>query len=356
MNTKKAQITLFMIIGILIVVGGFAVYYFLSPREIEAEALDVTPIKEYVTSCLDSTTKEALVKIGERGGYISDELSVDSLDIGFEKIYYGIEAPELINDTTWINFKFDFGITVPNPFPAPPEYPCQDFDGECFRPGLFGRITLPSLDSAKADLENYINMNLGQCLNLSVFREQGFEIKEGEKTATLTIAPATVIANLAYPLEISRQEQKVKLESFSSTINVRFGKILLFAWDLAFAETSDITFDITSISRDGIAVTKYSNYQSTIVNPRYDDLIVVQDSMFKVDGEPYQFRFMRKNRGPALYNVNTIGTGTRCKSDLNYFYDLIDPDEENVVKECYIDTSNNKLTIEDREGLKDWEE
>ena len=78
-NDKKAQITLFIIIGIIVLLG-VGVYLYMGgiqrtgqiPSEaiIEEVPLQFQPVRAFVDSCLIKTSTEALTKIGQHGGYI----------------------------------------------------------------------------------------------------------------------------------------------------------------------------------------------------------------------------------------------------------------------------------------------
>lgn len=79
-NSRKAQVTMFILIGIvLLVVFGFLFYTasYIADMQIEKEAnkvvsdlLSQTAIKTYVTACLDEASKEALTIAGKQGGVI----------------------------------------------------------------------------------------------------------------------------------------------------------------------------------------------------------------------------------------------------------------------------------------------
>src|SRR3989338_5292014 len=77
---KRCQITLFIIIGIVIlIIVGLLVYLatYITKKGIEKEItksekipLAAQPIKTYIETCLDKTAKDAIILIGKQGGYI----------------------------------------------------------------------------------------------------------------------------------------------------------------------------------------------------------------------------------------------------------------------------------------------
>ena len=77
---KKAQITIYMTLGVLILIGAFFFiysYHLPTKEKLEAkseETRQLSPqervVKEYVESCLSLVGKDALVEIGFGGGYM----------------------------------------------------------------------------------------------------------------------------------------------------------------------------------------------------------------------------------------------------------------------------------------------
>ena len=78
--SNKSQITIFILLGLVIfIIFGFLIYVTSNLSEsalarqreiVRKEFLTTTPIKYYITSCLDESTEKALKLIGEQGGYI----------------------------------------------------------------------------------------------------------------------------------------------------------------------------------------------------------------------------------------------------------------------------------------------
>ena len=75
---KKGQITIFLIIGVIFVVIAGIIFFMRSEGsnidtanlEIQKVPAELTPIKEFTDSCIESVSKDALQKIGLHGGYI----------------------------------------------------------------------------------------------------------------------------------------------------------------------------------------------------------------------------------------------------------------------------------------------
>src|SRR3989338_8215069 len=96
MLRKKGQLTIFIILGILLlIIGAFFIYTRLSSseREIQTEtsisqetALDALPVQRYIEDCLDTIAKAAVKKIGLQGGalygYVDSPTEPDFLGDG----------------------------------------------------------------------------------------------------------------------------------------------------------------------------------------------------------------------------------------------------------------------------------
>src|SRR3989338_7169716 len=73
---KKGQVTLFVIIGILIILG-VALFLIFRERSVPTEQTissiqipsEFSPLNEFVTSCVTQVSKDAIIKAGQHGGY-----------------------------------------------------------------------------------------------------------------------------------------------------------------------------------------------------------------------------------------------------------------------------------------------
>jgi len=68
---KRGQITVFIIIAILLLIGVSVYIYLSEEKEVKKEAPEAAkPIFNYVQSCLRNTARSGLRAIGDHGGYI----------------------------------------------------------------------------------------------------------------------------------------------------------------------------------------------------------------------------------------------------------------------------------------------
>lgn len=176
MKNKKAQLTLFIILGILILIaGGIVFYYSTTSQEQEMETLppSAETIKSFIDSCIDKTTKEGIYFIALQGGYYDG----DSLS----KRFFDIEIPYY-----W-------------------------FDRE---------DTMPTMYTIEYELSKYIVAELPNCVNFSIFENQGYKIEHEELSAEIELVPQGMITKVTYPLTIEIGTTSTKMSKFSAVIDL----------------------------------------------------------------------------------------------------------------------------------------
>ncbi|MBU1204456.1 MAG: hypothetical protein KKE93_00935 [Nanoarchaeota archaeon] len=238
MLKKRGQISVFIIIGIIIVlVLGLAFYLRARAHRIEGVEpiveeipTQLHPIKIFIEQCIDRTATDAVILIGESGGYtdISDFGITHTAD---PTISQAVEfSPESsMNVAYWWYLKSS-----------------NDCSGNCEfsseMPDLKSEMKKGSersfMDSSiEAQIDQYVNANLNKCLNdFRDFKDQGFEVRElGKITTTTIIRQDDVLVSVNYPLEIAKDKVKSKASSFFTTIPVNLKNV----YELAFMITSD---------------------------------------------------------------------------------------------------------------------
>lgn len=99
---SKAQISLFLIVAILIVVFGAVMFF--RPYDLHASPplklpVETSSVRAFVQACLEDSVDENLLVFGLQGGYIVPRSSIDSLDIdGFLIPFYVYDDVQVIPD------------------------------------------------------------------------------------------------------------------------------------------------------------------------------------------------------------------------------------------------------------------
>ncbi|MBW2996477.1 hypothetical protein KY332_04210 [Candidatus Woesearchaeota archaeon] len=248
---KKGQLTIALIIGIALIVI-FAFIFILRGMFIEeVEIPEIQPVRIYVESCLESTAIDAVQIAGIQGGYTD------------------IPDPALTTDYSIIAYYY--------------------YDGE---------PNVPSKGIIEAQISTFIMNNIDICLaDFSSFKEQGFEIETEEAFAETVIREDDIFVKLEYPITISRNETKTKIEDYSATIPIRLGHI----HDVAIVITSK-----TAQDPKWIDMTLLSEFDVTVnLIPEDEENIVytITDELSMINNEPYTFLFANKfivNQPPVL--------------------------------------------------------
>ena len=174
---KKAQITIFIILAVIIlalITGVFLIYN----NDIIGIS-DESQINSFVNSCLD----QSLVR-------------------SFND--FSLQATNYENNLDFGNSIF-LNITY------------YYYEGE---------NRLPKIDELEIQLEIYSEKYFEECVNgFEDFKEQGFQIKEGNKEFGVIIKDKIVEIKLDYPLTVTKDRKTTELRNFKSKLDFDFMKI-----------------------------------------------------------------------------------------------------------------------------------
>jgi len=233
---KKAQITIFIIIGALalILISGVLYLQFTRVKEeapiipiIEEVPEQAIPVKNYIEECLSKTAEDALRKLGNQGGYTNLESA-------------GISIPNIDPTET-------YGIQLsPNSELKTPYWWHLESSNECGsniacefstqRPELKGT----SGNSIEAQLSSYVEDNLDSCLDFSGFEEQGYEIDpQGKPSATIIVGRNDISVYVEYSFEVQTAQAKTDIEQFYVSLPLNLRKIYEFATEITNSQIND---------------------------------------------------------------------------------------------------------------------
>jgi len=82
---KKAQLTLFIIIGVVIVVAilGIVLITNLENSETKTNSPEILEVVNYIEGCLEDTSKQGIVEVSRKGGYYPKSTDTTILDIPY---------------------------------------------------------------------------------------------------------------------------------------------------------------------------------------------------------------------------------------------------------------------------------
>lgn len=277
---KRAQITVFIIVGIVIIIAvGFLVFLRQAPEEEEVPP-SMAHIKIFVEQCVRNVGENSLLNLGLNGGYLYFDI-VDALPT-----YYGKTA-------YWYVAGYNFA---------------------------------PKNKIVEEQLNRYMEDNLNSgCLN--DFEELNSPITFDEIKTDTKILPDKVIFNIDFPVTLVDKEDKMTISKFSREIDVRLGRILDVGRKIVDMEMDDpVNISLTYLSELElpVGIHPYSDYAL---------FYSVTDDKSVIGGEAYRLVFANKigkdvelsNRNPEFVYV---GYGVGVPGDrIETFVEVIDDDE-----------------------------
>jgi len=228
MNEKKGQITVFIIIGLLILfVIGIALYQTRTTVTKEFEAarpkvievpLKIKPLKDLVETCITRLATDGLKKIGDSGGYVdSSLLSYNAFSpTEGEAVQFSPEAGPLT--AYWYHMKSDNDCRDECIF-ASSRPPLRKKDGD---------------GSIEQQLDDYIADNLATCLdNFEQFKQQGCTVQElSGPIVKTTVADKDVFFTGDYGLRATCGDQSFEIRDFYVTIDLNLAEIYTLATEV----------------------------------------------------------------------------------------------------------------------------
>lgn len=248
MGRKKGQITLFTILGIVLVIIIIAmVYYKVSISEIVNKNIlqkniilptEVDKVQQHVQRCVDITSKDLLYQLGIQGGLL--------------------------------RFPETKGITDENISVAYGYYNGQNI--------------LPSLADFKREFSNFMNVLLPQCLNIGVFEK--VSINPSTPATTLDLLDNKVRVSVKYPISVSEGESVYKLDQ---PYKVEYPLRIKFLHDL-----SDSIVKNTASDPKNIDVSYLLTLDAKVDAYPYDSktfIYSLEDDKSVVDNVTYKYQF-----------------------------------------------------------------
>ncbi|MBI4148333.1 hypothetical protein HY490_03520 [Candidatus Woesearchaeota archaeon] len=215
---KKAQVTVFMIIGIILLLSAGVVMYLVQSREaapLERERprvvslpSELEPISQMVNTCAVDLAKQAFIQIGAGGGYL------DSSGLRFNPI----EPTE----GEGVQFAPLSSLVLPYWFYLKDKNECIgscEFDSK--------RLPLergPGL-SIEGQVDDFVAERLQQCTNK--FRSvPGFVVDELDKPKVeTTVTKEAVYVKVDFPLRVTRANQVFSVNQFVAELDFNFREI-----------------------------------------------------------------------------------------------------------------------------------
>lgn len=228
---RRGQVTVFIIIGIIILFSTAAIIYFTktaaTAKFVEAKEPTIAavpqefqPIQIYTENCLKQVGKQGLQVLGEQGGYIYPEL-VGKFSSSKATDTEGIDLQPLKVPYWHYNVKLNSDPEVVYSSLKPKLYLVEDKEM-----------------SVEAQLDRFVNEKLNDCLkNYKVFNEQGFVVEEsGGQEVQVSVGESGVGFFLTKELGVTKGKSKQEMNQFYVKIPVKLKQMYETAEEIAQTE------------------------------------------------------------------------------------------------------------------------
>lgn len=172
-KNKRGQVTLFIIIAIVIVAAIVLIIFLRHGFRKELAEVDVAEVKEYISSCLDLKTKEAVLFIARQGGYYT--LPAESINFLDEQAAYYWKS---------------------------------------------NKNLVPTIADVEKELNAWLEDNVQDCFVLA-----GYDITKESCSVSSAIAE-TVSVGFDCPIVIKKGAAVSRIEAFSSSVDAPVAKLL----------------------------------------------------------------------------------------------------------------------------------
>lgn len=248
---KKAQVTLFVVIAIMLVAAVATVLYvkpsILKPVRVGIKA-QVVAVKEHVSYCVEHVAYTGLAALSAQGGYLAPE-------------YY-------LRDGPW-----DIAYWY---------YTGDDLS--------------PSLAEIEKQFSDYVRILLPFCANLTKFGALGIEISAGEVKTETKIERDFILLRVNYPIVIAKGDVTYGLKEFSAKLPIRLGEV----YYLAKQVTDQQIHDESPESFCASCLVDFCSDSNTKAAFRFYDnesiVFTIFDEESAIDKIPYRFEFASKIR------------------------------------------------------------
>jgi hypothetical protein len=198
-NEKKGQVTVFIIIGlVLLIVIGLVFYIYggklRTKTDVKFDATQVEPLKNYIEECIEKEGSEVIRMVAEGGGKVNP---------GFVYWYDGKKFSYLCYST---GFK-----------------PCEN--------------KVPFVrKEAGSEMSAELVERVKRCVNLDSLRKEGYGVQEGEMNLQAEVNDYSVLVTLDYPLTISKGGSVISERKFVHNFETPLGRLADIAMEIVESE------------------------------------------------------------------------------------------------------------------------
>ena len=244
---KKSQITLFIILG-LILLGAAVAYYTFSTTRTEKQLevgqvmteqvpAELSPLKLHIEDCLEKSLKNAIKRVGDYGGFLDTSQFSPN--------------PYFSTQGNAVPYMPGSEYMIPYWYYMKSDDECMsgcEFSYEMLRP--LCRQTTPTGDcfyagvgSIEEDIDTFVENDVQACFNFQEFENQGFEIEVlqdisvktqiRDRTSDDLLVPGKASIFAVFPLKITRNSNVQEINYFNAEIPTNFYSLFEAGYDIA---------------------------------------------------------------------------------------------------------------------------
>jgi hypothetical protein len=233
---KRGQISIFIIIGILLVI--ILSLVFLTRNQESGFGFsgspDIRPIEHYIELCIKSSASDALYLAGMQGGYTTTPKTY--FESGYARTAYWYKKGEDIS---------------------------------------------PDVEKIEQEISYYVDNALPECIeSLDVFNEMGYEFEFGALNTNTKINENYVNFDIDYPIKIKKQESVSEISDFHQRFDVRLGHVINIAKKIVNKEIEDPDWiDMTYLTEQDIDFKIYPYDENIIIYSLVDNDSKISNNM-----------------------------------------------------------------------------
>ena len=314
---KKAQITVYIILGIVLLIiislAGYFTYksitndtQLLVEKEQVPESFKIVDL--FITNCLDQVSKEALIKLGSHGGYI--ELN----DPQLHSKYFNLNQFDSVNSDAVL---FSENYYIPYWMYLVDDITCD----EC----KVSLDNIPTIQDMQDQMEKYIVREFPNCINhFESSIEQGFEVKESNTMdANVLITKDQVQIHLKHPVTVKKGEESTKIENFFATQDVPLQDLYDLSKQITTYFANQQQMEKITLS----LITMYSHLDSNALPPMFEHTSSYDKVMWSKVHVKETLKNILSTTIPLISFKNTANENHITSSDFSQYqqgtYDLL---------------------------------
>ncbi len=264
---KRGQITVFIIIGVILLFSSALVIYLKDKVQgmpvgvktaVEEVPLEIKPVQDFITSCVEQIGEKAIRKLGSQGGFI---------DVSQFKA-------SMTNPTETNAVYFVPGLKLPYWYYLSSPNTCS---GDCVITKNIPPLTGSDPISFESQISRYVNENLKTCLGgFQNFKQESFDVAEVSDVSTkTTIGETTVYVEVNYVIDVTKNGVKQRMTRYIAPLSVNLKNVHSLASEIVSQEDELRFFEMTTLE----LVALYSGLDQFALPPIYDIETTIQPSV-----------------------------------------------------------------------------